>query len=79
MRVNRAYLRLCLAGMAVQAAVGVVGFSLHLLADLHGVGPTLLDRIIYGAPVFAPMLFPDMVILTLIGMWVPYQRLEPSP
>jgi hypothetical protein len=76
MRVNRFYLRLCTALMLLQAAVGFLGFGLHLKADIHGTGPTLLDKIVYGAPVFAPMLFPDMVLLTLIGLWVLYRRLE---
>ena len=72
--VNRPYLRLCAILMAVQAAVGLLGFALHLNADLHGVGPTLFDRLVYGAPVFAPMLFPDLVVLALIGLWTLYQR-----
>ena len=81
-RVNRPYLKLCVLVMLIQAAVGIAGFALHALADWHGVGPTRFDRIVYGAPIFAPMLFPDMVLLTSIGLWVLYQRTpvpEPSP
>lgn len=73
--VTRGYLRLCALVMGFQAAVGVAGFVLHLKADLQGIGPTLFDRVVYGAPVFAPMLFPDLVLLAFIGMWVLYQRL----
>lgn len=69
-RVTRAYLRLC----AVLALVGVVGFALHFKADFYGTGPTFFDRIVYGAPVFAPMLFPDMVLLTGIGLFVLCRR-----
>jgi hypothetical protein len=68
MRISAGYLRWCALLMAVQAAVGLLGFALHFHADIHGVGPTLWDRVVYGAPVFAPMLFPDMVLLTFIGM-----------
>lgn len=75
LRVDRSYVRLCGALMLVQAAVGVLGFALHLNADVHGVGPTFFDRIVYGAPVFAPMLFPDLVLLAVIGLWVLHQRL----
>jgi hypothetical protein len=70
MRVDQAYLRLCGVIMVVQALVGVVGFLLHFRADYYASGPTLFDRVVYGAPVFAPMLFPDMVLLAFIGLWV---------
>jgi hypothetical protein len=79
MRVNRDYLRLCLLVMLIQAAVGVAGSILHSVADWHGVGPTLFDRVVYGAPVFAPMLFADMVLLTGIGLWVLYKRNAAAP
>jgi hypothetical protein len=75
MRVSRKFLRLCALLMLFQAAVGLFGFGLHLRADIYGVGPTLFDRIVYGAPIFAPMLFLDLVILAAIGLWVLYQRL----
>jgi hypothetical protein len=75
-RVNRGFLHLCALLMLVQAAVGLVGFGLHLRADIYGVGPTFFDRVVYGAPIFAPMLFPDLVILAGIGLWVLYQRPE---
>jgi len=74
-RVSRAFLRICALLMLLQAAVGFLGFGLHLRADINGFGPTLLDRAIYGAPIFAPMLFPDLVVLASIGLWVLYQRL----
>jgi hypothetical protein len=75
MQVSRSFVRVCAALMLFQAAVGLTGFGLHLHADVHGVGPTLFDRIVYGAPVFAPMLFPDLVLLASIGLWVLYRRL----
>jgi hypothetical protein len=78
MRVDRPYLRLCAVLMLMQAAVGLLGFALHLHADIYGVGPTFFDRVVYGAPVFAPMLFPDMVILTFIGLWALDRRLKPG-
>jgi hypothetical protein len=86
MRVNRAYLRLCAAVMVLQVVVGTVGFVLHVNADLHAIGPTLFDRVVHGAPVFAPLLFPNLALLAGIGMWVLHQRLpatepveKPSP
>jgi hypothetical protein len=75
LRVNRAFLRLCALLMLLQAAVGLIGFGLHLRADVYGAGPTFFDRVVYGAPIFAPMLFPDLVILASIGLWALYRRL----
>lgn len=74
-RVNRAYLRTCALVMLLQGAVGIIGFVLHARADWFGVGSTLKDRIVYGAPIFAPMLFPDLVLLASIGLWVLYRQL----
>lgn len=74
-RVDRRYLRSCALILLIQASVGIVGFFLHFIADWHGIGPTLLDKIVYGAPVFAPMLFPDLVILAGIGIYALYADL----
>lgn len=74
LRVNQAYLRLCGLILLLQAVVGVTGFALHFRADVYGIGPTFFDRVVYGAPVFAPMLFPDLVLLAGIGLWVLYRR-----
>jgi hypothetical protein len=73
-RVDRGYLQVCALAMLIQAVVGILGFGFHFLADWHGVGPTLFDRVVYGAPVFAPMLFPDLVLLAFIGLWTLYRR-----
>jgi hypothetical protein len=76
--VTRPFLRAGAILMVVQAVVGLLGFALHFRANLHGVGATFLERIIYGAPIFAPMLFPDLVVLAVIGIWVLYRRLPAS-
>jgi hypothetical protein len=69
-RVNHAYLRLCALVLLVQAVVGVLGFGLHAAADLRQPGAALFDRILTGAPPMAPLLFPNLVVLGLIGLWV---------
>ncbi len=80
MRVDRGFLLACAIVMAIQAAVGILGFGLHAWADWHGTGLTLMDRVVYGAPIFAPMLFPDLVILAGIGLWTFAQHLDaPDP
>ena len=54
--------------LAVGAAfvAGVAGFVLHLAADLHGIMPSIKDRFVYGAPIFAPLLFCDIAFLGLL-------------
>ena len=74
-RATRTFLRTCAMLMAFQAAVGLLGFILHLRADIYKVGPSFFDRVVYGAPIFAPLLFPDLVVLACIGLWVLYNRL----
>jgi hypothetical protein len=69
-RVTDAYLGLCALVLFAQAIVGVLGFGLHLAADLRNPGATMFDRILSGAPPMAPLLFPNLVVLALIGLWV---------
>jgi len=55
--------------MVVQTAVGVLGFYLHARGNLgHGTA-SLWDSFLYGAPVFAPLLFADVALLALFGLW----------
>jgi hypothetical protein len=68
-QVSRPYMKLCAAVMILQALVGLLGFYFHAAADLEGPAPTLFDNIVFGAPVLAPLLFPDLVLLSFIGMW----------
>jgi len=77
MRVSRSFLRVCALLMVAQALIGFLGFALHLHADIHGVGSTLFDRVVFGAPIFAPMLFPDLVFLASIALWVLYKHAAP--
>jgi hypothetical protein len=67
--VERRFLALCALVLGVEAMVGMAGFALHVLADLGQPGATLLERLIAGAPPFAPLLFPDLVALGLIALW----------
>lgn len=69
MNVTRRYLDLCLLVMLAQALVGVVGFWFHLRANLIEPGAGLWERLVNGAPPMAPLLFPNLVGLALIGLW----------
>ena len=69
MHVGRRYLDLCLLGLAVQALVGIIGFWFHIRMNLFAPGTNWFERTVYGAPPMAPLLFPNLVGLALIGLW----------
>jgi hypothetical protein len=50
--------------------VGLLGFDFHVAANLHGPSPRLGDNFLFGAPASAPLLFPNLVLLACIGLWV---------
>jgi hypothetical protein len=66
-RVTRGYLVVCAAVLGAQMIVGIAGFALHARADLAYPG-TLLERALAGAPPMAPLLFPNLALLGLIGL-----------
>jgi len=55
--------------MAAQLLIGAIGFGLHLRANLARPAANVLDRFLYGAPIFAPLLFANLAILAGIGLW----------
>jgi hypothetical protein len=69
LRPDPRYLRICLWVCAAEAAVGVWGSALHVLADARRSGDWLGSRLLYGAPVFAPLLFADIALLAALGLW----------
>lgn len=73
--VQRRYLLLCGAILILQAVIGVLGFGLHLVADLEGPSSRMFENVVHGAPPFAPLLFPNLVLLSLIALWVLRQHL----
>ena len=74
--VTRRFMDVCLIVMLTQAFVGVLGFWFHVRANLLGPGHNLFDRLVNGAPPMAPLLFPNLVGLALIGMWALVPHLE---
>lgn len=66
---NRPLLGLALIIMAAQVVVGLLGAYLHLAAVMDSPAPTLWDRVLYGAPVFAPLLFADLALLAVLAFW----------
>ncbi len=55
--------------MVAQMGVGVLGAYFHVMADLRASAPRLVDRFLYGAPLFAPLLFADLAMLALVALW----------
>ena len=66
---DRVLLRASVVAMLLQVLVGGLGFALHLGANFGKPADTLLDRFIYDAPIFAPLLFANLAVLAWIGMW----------
>jgi hypothetical protein len=67
--VTRRFLGLIGIVLGFEALVGVLGFVLHAEANLHGPSVSAWNNFVYGAPPFAPLLFPNLVILAMIGLW----------
>ena len=65
---NQRLLKMTLLVLAVGALVGFVGLFFHVTADLVGPSGSRWDNFLYGAPVFAPLLLPNLAILGSIGI-----------
>jgi hypothetical protein len=68
-RVSRSFLDLCAVVLALEAGVGLWGFVLHTAGNLQGPSIHAFDNFIYGAPPLAPLLFPNLMLLGVIGLW----------
>ena len=67
---TRSALRTAWAGLALQVVVGLLGFALHV-APLLGEASSapLFNRVVYGPPPFAPLLFTNLAIPAGLGLW----------
>jgi hypothetical protein len=72
--VDLSYLRLSAAVLGGQALVGIAGFGFHVASDLRQPGTSWFERILSGAPPMAPLLFPNLVVLGWIALWVMAQH-----
>lgn len=65
-----AFARACVVVMVVQILVGLVGAAFHVEANLrHSAMTTMTDRFVFGAPAFAPLLFANLALLAIVGLW----------
>lgn len=72
-RLQRGDLWTFIAAMGLMILVGLVGAVLHIERDLTGQGQLLLERVIHGAPLMAPLLYANMGALGLMLL------LDPDP
>lgn len=68
------YLKLSFGVLGLAAFTGIIGFLLHVTPAVTEQAGTLADRIVYGAPIFAPLLFPNLALLAALGVWDLWQR-----
>ncbi len=66
---SRAFGRFAWGVLALQAAVGLLGFALHLRPAFHPSLAGLSERILYGPPVFAPLLFVNLALPGALALW----------
>ncbi|MEA2490558.1 MAG: hypothetical protein QOH21_2350 [Acidobacteriota bacterium] len=66
---DRVLRRATIAVLAGVTIVGVLGFALHVYSNLARPATNLWEGFLYGAPVFAPLLYPNIAVLAAIGLW----------
>jgi hypothetical protein len=64
-----AFIRITYGVLGLQVVVGVLGFALHVTADLGRQALPFVQRFVFGAPAFAPLLFADLAVLAAVGLW----------
>ena len=78
-RVSRLFVDLSTAILVIEAGVGLWGFVLHTTANLEGPSVHAFDNFVYGAPPMAPLLFPNLMVLGIIGLWQLRNIEAPAP
>jgi hypothetical protein len=66
---HRPYLWLCQGLMLVETAVGLLGWYYHIMAIVRSPMSGAWYKILYSAPLFAPLLFANLAILGMLGLW----------
>ena len=67
-----------IVAMLLLILLGVVGFVLHIQADLTAQLEVVAERFLRGAPFLAPMLFANMGLVGLIALLDPVETSEPE-
>jgi len=58
----------CNIALVLQFIIGIMGFILHFEANINATGTNIGENFIYGAPIFAPLLFINLSILLLFPL-----------
>jgi hypothetical protein len=69
LRPEAAFLRITYGVLGLQIIVGILGFVLHVAADIERRALPFGQRFVFGAPAFAPLLFADLAVLGALGLW----------
>ena len=64
--------------LSVNALLGLIGFVLHLNAIWQQPAP-LAEKFLYGAPLFAPLLFVNLAVLAALGLWQLHSLYQSAP
>ena len=67
--VSRLFVDLSALILVLEAGIGLWGFALHTMGNLSGPSIHTFDNFIYGAPPMAPLLFPNLMVLGIVGLW----------
>ena len=62
------FIELCITIMVLQVFVGVLGFYFHGITVVRGLSNSFFENLIYTAPIFAPLLFVNLAILSGFGL-----------
>lgn len=75
---DRKFYNICFGVLAIQFLVGILGFFFHILGNITDPSSDIVTSFIYGAPAFAPLLFPNLAILGVFGVWDLYLKRDDS-
>ena len=66
---QRFFFKFCGVVLGINFIVGIVGFIFHFSANLQLPAVEQIDKFLYGPPLFAPLLFPNLSVLAILGIW----------
>lgn len=67
-KTSRRYFDITLAVLACQIIVGLIGFYFHGMTVSGGIDSTFFKNLVSAAPIFAPLLFVNLALLSGVGI-----------
>ena len=65
---DSSFLAFCAIVLGLNGLIGVAGVYLHLSANLPMFARSFKEGFVYGAPALAPLLFPNLALLGILGI-----------